>query len=162
MFLLVCGLMRREARAFNHRSYTACFLCRSDAVNNNIRSNTATYSNPTDKSTKSIGVGNNFELQQPSDEKMSNTVPSSPCNRICRYNSAFYEGLVCIGCFREVHEITTWYSMTNVEKSMTLLDAIDRCVESNCIGGEYVGSRFDGAVTLDELNRQYIHWSKST
>ena len=54
-------------------------------------------------------------------------VPMTPCNRICRYNSSFYDGQVCIGCFREAFEIGTWENMTPTQKSMTLLDAIDRC-----------------------------------
>lgn len=81
------------------------------------------------------------------------SVPASPCNRICRYNSAFYDGMVCIGCFREAYEIQTWNSMTNMQKSMTLLDAIDRCSD------ESMGYTFDGAVTLDELNHQCLYWS---
>lgn len=33
---------------------------------------------------------------------------ATPCVRICRYKRDFYDGLVCIGCFRETHEIAHW------------------------------------------------------
>jgi len=85
-------------------------------------------------------------------------VPVSPCIRICRYNSAFYDGQVCIGCFREAYEIGRWQSMTSQQKSMTLLDAIDRCLdgaEGDCSMGEI----FDGAITMEELKQQFVHWS---
>ena len=85
-------------------------------------------------------------------------VPVTPCNRICRYNSSFYDGQVCIGCFRETYEIEMWQSMTPMQKSMTLLDTIDRCSDNN--QGDYaMGEKFDGAITIDELTRQYAHWS---
>ena len=59
--------------------------------------------------------------------KNEQEVPITPCNRICRYNNSFYNGKVCIGCFRDTYEIKMWQSMTPSEKSLTLLDAIDRC-----------------------------------
>lgn len=81
----------------------------------------------------------------------SDNIPMTPCNRICRYNSSFYDGQVCIGCFREAYEISIWQSMTPMQKSMTLMDAIDRCA-----GGE----NFDGTITMEEsLTRQYLYWS---
>ncbi|KAL3774485.1 hypothetical protein ACHAW5_000683 [Stephanodiscus triporus] len=89
--------------------------------------------------------------------KNSNTsgVPVSPCIRICRYNSAFYDGQVCIGCFREAYEIGMWQSMTSQQKSMTLLDAIDRCLDDDCS----MGGIFDGAITMEELKQQFVYWS---
>jgi predicted Fe-S protein YdhL (DUF1289 family) len=94
------------------------------------------------------------------------TVPSTPCVRICRYNSNFYNGQVCIGCYREVYEIGTWQGMTNDQKSLTLLDCIERCNTTNVVvieggGGEQKqeSGGFDGAITIEELIRQYMHWS---
>jgi len=84
------------------------------------------------------------------------TVPLTPCNRICRYNSSFYDGQVCIGCFREAYEIEMWQSMTPAQKSMTLLDTMDRCSENQQVGGD----TFDGAIAFEELTRQYEYWSE--
>jgi predicted Fe-S protein YdhL (DUF1289 family) len=82
------------------------------------------------------------------------SVPSTPCVRICRYNSNFYNGQVCIGCYREVYEIGTWQGMTNNKKSLTLLDCIERCnTQQHESGG------FDGAITIEELTQQYMYWS---
>ena len=36
-------------------------------------------------------------------------VPITPCNRICRYSNSFYNGQVCIGCFRDTYEIKMWH-----------------------------------------------------
>ena len=93
------------------------------------------------------------------EESSSANVPLTPCNRICRYNSSFYDGQVCIGCFREAYEIEMWQSMTPMQKSMTLLDAIDRCSD-NQLGQENGEDNFDGAIAIEELNRQYDHWSE--
>ncbi|KAL3803544.1 hypothetical protein HJC23_014092 [Cyclotella cryptica] len=79
-------------------------------------------------------------------------VPATPCIRICRYNASFHNGQVCIGCYREAYEIQSWQSMTALEKSMTLLDAIDRCEDNN--------NTFDGAISKDELIQQYKHWER--
>ena len=84
-------------------------------------------------------------------ENASNTIPLTPCNRICRYNASFYDGKVCIGCFREEYEIEMWQAQTCTQKAMTLLDAIDRC-------DGIVEEKFDGAITVEELTRQYNHW----
>ena len=115
------------------------------------------FSDDNSDNQRTIGVGGiNPHGHDESNNSVSDnlrSVPASPCNRICRYNSAFYDGLVCIGCFREAYEIQTWNSMTNMQKSMTLLDAIDRCSD------ESMGYTFDGAVTLDELNHQCLYWS---
>lgn len=105
------------------------------------------------------------------------SVPSTPCNRICRYNGSFFEGKVCskslpfcgsslrsqtplvhqhanrncaVGCFRETYEIQTWQSMGPYEKSLALLDAIDRC--------ESVAESFEGAVQVSDLVSQREYW----
>lgn len=83
-------------------------------------------------------------------------VPITPCNRICRYNPSFYDGQVCIGCFRETYEIATWQSMTPHQKSLTLLDALERCPEASDAGGDV----FVGAVASEDLARQQAHWSE--
>jgi len=83
------------------------------------------------------------------------STPITPCNRICRYNNSFYNGQVCIGCFREEYEIKMWQSMTASEKSLTLLDQIDRCIDVE----KSNGVTYDGAVTVEELKRQYGYWS---
>jgi glyoxylase I family protein len=79
-------------------------------------------------------------------------VSATPCIRICRYNSSFQDGQVCIGCYRDTYEIQAWQSMTAMEKAMTLLDATDRCDASD--------GTFEGAITRDELIRQYKYWEK--
>ena len=45
-------------------------------------------------------------------------VPSTPCTRICRYNADFFDGQVCIGCYREAYEIGTWTSMSPYENTL--------------------------------------------
>lgn len=90
-------------------------------------------------------------------------VPISPCNRICRYNASFYDGKVCIGCFREAYEIKMWQSMSPVEKSMALLDALDRRNQHDQISSMSLTTGemnlFEGAVTEAELVEQYKYWA---
>jgi len=50
----------------------------------------------------------------------------SPCVKICKYNSKFMDGMVCIGCFREQYEITNWLKMTATEKKQVLNDIEER------------------------------------
>ena len=89
-------------------------------------------------------------------------IPATPCIRICRYNSSFYNGQVCIGCFREAYEIEMWQSMTPMEKSITLLDAIDRHSDNDqstvLSGGDVGRQQFQGAITIEELTQQYEYW----
>lgn len=101
---------------------------------------------------------------------------ATPCNRICRYNSNVYDGLVCIGCFRDTYEISHWDTMTPQEKSYTLDDAADRLVEqlqqqqqqlpsssststmdtkTNDIDG---GRLWYGSVSEAELRQQATQW----
>mmetsp|Transcript_3611 Transcript_3611/g.7984 ORF Transcript_3611/g.7984 Transcript_3611/m.7984 type:complete len:161 (+) Transcript_3611:2497-2979(+) len=64
----------------------------------------------------------------PSSSSSPNTErpPPTPCTRICRYNQKCFDGKVCIGCFRETHEIARWSSMSPNEKRCSLEDAADR------------------------------------
>ena len=50
----------------------------------------------------------------------------SPCVKICKYDSKFMDGMVCIGCFREQYEITNWLKMTATEKKRVLVDIEER------------------------------------
>jgi predicted Fe-S protein YdhL (DUF1289 family) len=75
-------------------------------------------------------------------------VKPTPCNRICRYNSNFFDGEVCIGCFRDSHEISNWVSMTSQEKSYALEDAAERSVLAS----------FDGSISEEELRCQANGW----
>jgi predicted Fe-S protein YdhL (DUF1289 family) len=92
---------------------------------------------------------------QPKDKTIETTTPSdcltvTPCTRICRYNADFYGGQVCIGCFREGFEIGAWSSMSDMERSLALLDAADRSSEE----------MFEGSVTKEELLRQARAWEE--
>lgn len=44
---------------------------------------------------------------------------SSPCNGVCHLR-----GILCVGCFRNTHEISTWGSMT-MEKRMETMAKLD-------------------------------------
>ena len=46
----------------------------------------------------------------------------SPCVKICKYDYNFMNGMVCIGCFREQHEITNWLRMSEKEKELAYFD----------------------------------------
>ncbi|OEU21519.1 hypothetical protein FRACYDRAFT_235146 [Fragilariopsis cylindrus CCMP1102] len=52
--------------------------------------------------------------------------PATPCTRICRYNINCYDGNVCIGCFRDTHDISHWSCFSSKEKQFSLEDAADR------------------------------------
>jgi len=41
----------------------------------------------------------------------------SPCVRICRYKRDFLDGHVCIGCFRDAHEIASWSRLSGGQNS---------------------------------------------
>jgi predicted Fe-S protein YdhL (DUF1289 family) len=79
---------------------------------------------------------------------VADLVPCTPCTKICRYKADFYDGQVCIGCFREAFEIGTWVSFTPLEKQYALLDATDR------VDDTFV----DGSIRRDELLRQAKYW----
>ena len=55
-----------------------------------------------------------------------NSTVSSPCVRICKYDKNFMDGMVCIGCFREQFEITSWTSMSANQKKEVLKDSKER------------------------------------
>jgi glyoxylase I family protein len=97
-----------------------------------------------------VAIPNCDSASAKSTEHSDEDVSATPCIRICRYNSSFYDGQVCIGCFRDAYEVGAWQSMTAIEKSMTILDAIDRCKESE--------GNFDGSISRDELTRQQKYW----
>lgn len=98
----------------------------------------------------------------------SDDVPSTPCVRICRYNANFYDGQICIGCYRDAYEISSFLDMTGKEKAWALLDAADRVpegcdvIEGDASGdGTDVGScDFSAAISKDELLRQAKYWEK--
>jgi len=50
----------------------------------------------------------------------------SPCVKICKYDSKFMDGMVCIGCFREQYEITNWLRLSSDEKKQALNDIEER------------------------------------
>ncbi len=50
----------------------------------------------------------------------------SPCVKICKYDSKFMDGMVCIGCFREQYEITNWLRLSADEKRQALIDIEER------------------------------------
>ena len=50
----------------------------------------------------------------------------SPCVKICKYDSKFMDGMVCIGCFREQYEITNWLKLSTDEKKQALIDIEER------------------------------------
>ena len=82
-------------------------------------------------------------------QQQQQSPPSSTiCTRICRYNSKFYDGNVCIGCYRDTYEISQWNFMTNEEKYYTVLDCLDRIEEST---GDDEG--FEGSITKEELEK---------
>ena len=51
---------------------------------------------------------------------------TSPCVKICKYDSKFMDGMVCIGCFREQYEITNWLRLSSDEKKQALNDIEER------------------------------------
>jgi len=82
------------------------------------------------------------------DQTLSPPLVVTPCVRICRYNADFYDGQVCIGCFREAFEIGCWSSFTDTEKLFAYQDALDRC------GCAEDGQLFPGSISCVELERQ--------
>lgn len=86
------------------------------------------------------------------DKDDDDNVPLTPCNRVCRYNAECFDGRVCVGCFREAHEIGAWSSMTDRERYYCLADAADR---TECV---VLIDRFEGSVSRDELMRQARWW----
>jgi predicted Fe-S protein YdhL (DUF1289 family) len=79
-------------------------------------------------------------------------VSSTPCVRICRYNSNFYDGAVCIGCFREAFEIGNWVSFGRQERRYALQDALERLSSLDCDSNQ----SFEGSISRMELEKM-IH-----
>lgn len=111
---------------------------------------TETTANDATATTKIV---ENDQNDQPREEACAAIVgvPVTPCTRICRYNADFFDGQVCIGCYRETFEIGTWESMSASQKYMALLDAIDRWKDS-------ATAELDGSISLDDLKRQAEYW----
>jgi predicted Fe-S protein YdhL (DUF1289 family) len=86
--------------------------------------------------------------QNPIMENESESLPATPCVRICRYNADFFDGAVCIGCFREAYEIQTWASSSTPERIFTLEDAMDRQEEM-----DDSTVNFPGSISRQELSR---------
>eukprot|EP00536_Pseudo-nitzschia_multiseries_P016501 jgi/Psemu1/313250/fgenesh1_kg.1135_\ len=122
---------------------------------------------PTQNNTKTVIEKNDRPLPPP---------PPTPCTRICRYNQNCYDGKVCIGCFRETHEIGRWSSMSPTEKQYSLEDAADRsreiavatAADLNDAGVDPYASfldeetdaseHFEGGISETELRRQAMLW----
>jgi len=83
--------------------------------------------------------------------------PPTPCTRICRYNADCYDGKVCIGCFRDTHDIGQWSSMSPIEKMFSLEDAADRCKDLSDRGKD-TDSCFEGGITEEALRDQATLW----
>ena len=140
------------------RIATAIFFASalSSSTNSHHSKNTGSQKRSTTGSTCS----NNNSLSSSN----NNHFKVTPCTRICRYNSNFYNGQVCIGCFRDTTEIAAWSSMTNLEKNMALEDAVDRC-ENNCSTDESANNSsssnknvFEASIDSNELKKQAQAW----
>ena len=113
----------------------------------------------------SFSNNNHSDNNNNGNQNINNTLKKSkikptPCTRICRYNANFYDGQVCIGCFRDTVEISTWSQMSHEEKGYTLLDAHDRCI-SQCIdsqGEEQHKLQFEASISKEELQEQAQAW----
>lgn len=60
-----------------------------------------------------------------------NSSISSPCVKICKYDKTFMGGMVCIGCFREQFEITSWTTLSNNQKEEVIKDSKERKLKFN-------------------------------
>ena len=94
---------------------------------------------------------------QEKDSQRPTSPPPTPCTRICRYNANCYDGKVCIGCFRDTHDIAQWSSMSHTEKMFSLEDAADRCRELSD-AGRYTDTCFEGGISEAALRTQASLW----
>mmetsp|Transcript_26702 Transcript_26702/g.55919 ORF Transcript_26702/g.55919 Transcript_26702/m.55919 type:complete len:139 (-) Transcript_26702:89-505(-) len=104
-------------------------------------------------------VSSAISCSEETGDEESIPVPITPCTRICRYNANFFDGQVCIGCFREHYEIGNWQSMDASDKYYTLLDALDRLDEAtktDTVDVEATGT------SKEELERQAAYWRKQS
>ena len=60
-----------------------------------------------------------------------NSTVSSPCVKVCKYDKNFMDGMVCVGCFREQYEITSWTSMSTNQKKEVIEDSKERRIKFN-------------------------------
>ena len=112
---------------------------------------------PSNKSQTESSISTSFQSKTKSNDYFQMT----PCTRICRYNANFYDGQVCIGCYREAYEISTWNSMTHSERSYALLDAADRCEDRQSDeNNNQICNVFEGSVSRNDLKRQAEAWAK--
>ena len=91
------------------------------------------------------------------EDEQSIPPPPTPCTRICRYNGNCYDGKVCIGCFRDTHDIAQWSSMSPAEKMFSLEDAADRCRDLSSDGKD-TDTCFEGGSSEDALRDQASLW----
>ena len=109
---------------------------------------------------KNVGVGTcrRMSAAEDTDDEIDNNgkdndssavVPPTPCVRICRYSRDFYDGQVCIGCFREAFDIAQWVHLDNQERVYALEDALDRYDTEND-----AASCFEGAISREALQSQ--------
>lgn len=96
-----------------------------------------------------------YPRQQTEDEQ--SMPPPTPCTWICRYNGNCYDGKVCIGCFRDTHDIAQWSSMSPSEKMFSLEDAADRCRDLSSDGKD-TDTCFEGGISEIALRYQATLW----
>lgn len=94
------------------------------------------------------GNGTNLTATKGNTEKES--IPNTPCVRICRYNGDFYGGNVCIGCFRDDFDIRNWETFDDTEKLYSIMDALDR----------WNGEGFPASIDKEFLKRQLAAYEK--
>ena len=64
-------------------------------------------------------------------KSLDNSTVLSPCVKVCKYDKNFMDGMVCIGCFREQYEITSWTSMSTNQKKEVIEDSKERKIKFN-------------------------------
>ena len=125
-------------------------MWRQVAHNENINEHRSVQSAPNDA--KIIGEKESEQMARNTDQRENaSRIPSSPCTNICRYKSKFYDGQVCIGCFRDEYDIKNWDKFDNASRTYSLEDALVRCEES--------AGAFEGSISCSELYRQAAAWS---
>jgi len=98
------------------------------------------------------------QQQQQHTKQHQTPPPPTPCTRICRYNANCYDGKVCIGCFRDTHDIAQWSSMSRAEKVFSLEDAADRCHDLSARGSDITETCFEGGISEAALRAQATLW----
>ena len=72
-----------------------------------------------------------FKVSITMTKSLDNSAILSPCVKICKYDKNFMNGMVCIGCFREQFEITSWTSMSANQKKEVIENSKERRVKFN-------------------------------